>query len=208
MPSIKTLINSDYQSVKTPETESLIENALKGLVPSATPVLRQVSGIPGAGKSTYCASHLEKNFLMLGFDKIMTTLSGYQQELKTNGAVAAFQKYEMPARIIGYELLRRALKLRLNIMFEHSGANCAHLELFENLPKIGYKTRVDFILCNTALASQRAKERAEKINRYVPETLIKDRAAGLKQYMKAYKKLAFSVFFFDGTDNFRPLKKI
>ncbi len=95
----------------------------------------------------------------------MESLSGYQTELKQNGSVSAFQKYEMPARIIGYELLRRAVNRRVNIMFEHSGTNKAHLELFKNIKKKGYKTAVDFIFCDTSLAVKIAAARAEKTRR-------------------------------------------
>lgn len=208
MPSIKSLITSDYASVKNKETERLIAESLKGLTPSVSPELKQISGIPGAGKSTYCSSHLPPNFLFLSFDKIMTSLSGYQRDIKAYGAVYAYQKYEMPARIIGYELLRRAIALRLNIMFEHSGANQAHLELFANLKNKGYKTSVDFIICQTELAIKRAEERAKIINRYVPKALILERAKNLKTYMTAYQKLASQVTYLNGADNFHPLKKI
>lgn len=37
MPSLNQLINADYKTVKTPETEALIKQSLQGLVPSAQP---------------------------------------------------------------------------------------------------------------------------------------------------------------------------
>ena len=208
MPSLSELITADYSSVKSKESEKIIEGFLKGLIPAEKPELRQISGIPGSGKSTYCATHLPENYLHLSFDKIMTSLSGYQKLLKEEGAVVAYHRYEMPARIIGYELLRRALKKKINIMFEHSGTNHAHLELFRHLPKKGYKTSVDFIMCDTSLAIKRAAKRAEEQNRYVPEKLIVERAAGLKNYISAYQKIASKVAYFDGANNFQPLKKI
>lgn len=208
MPSINELVNADYASVKSAETERLINKSLSGLIPSSAPELLQVSGIPGAGKSTYCAAHIKKNYLFLSFDRIMTALKGYQQELKQNGSVAAFQKYEMPARIIGYELLRRALNKKINIMFEHSGTNKAHLELFHNIRQKGYKTAVDFIVCDTTTAVKRARIRAEETKRYVPETLILERAAKFTQYINAYKKETKNISLFDGGNNFFPLNKI
>ncbi len=208
MPSLKELVNADYASVKNAESEALIAECLKEGKPSKSPELLQVSGIPGSGKSTFCATHAAKGFLYLSFDKIMSQLSGYQTELSRHGAEQAFRKYEMPARIIGYELLRRALNLHLNIMLEHSGCNPAHIELFQNIKKIGYKTTVDFILCDTELAVKRAALREKEINRHVPERLIVERAEKFKQYIAAYRKEAQTVLFFDGADNFRPLNKI
>lgn len=208
MPSLKELISAEYKAVKSAESEQLIASFLSGLTSVSNPELRQISGIPGSGKSTFCAKYLPQNFMLLSFDKIMTALSGYQKALKAKGAEYAYKTYEMPARIIGYELLRRAIAKKYNIMFEHSGTNAAHLELFKNLPKKGYKTSVDFIVCDTSLAIERTKKRVKEINRYVPETLVLERANGIKNYMAAYQKLAAKTSFFDGANNFAPLKKI
>ncbi len=208
MPSLGLLINNDYKAVKTQESEFLIKKSLAGLVSSVHPELWQISGIPGAGKSTFCAAHLPPNFLFLSFDKIMVALSGYQHDLAIYGSVAAYHKYEMPARIIGYELLRRAVNLKLNIMFEHSGTNPAHLELFKNIRKKGYRTAVNFIMCDTELAITHAKERAIKTKRYVPEQLIRERASSLQSYISAYQKLTPAVKLLDGANNFSLLKKL
>lgn len=208
MPSLSQLITADYKSVKTVESEKIIANMLAGLKAVESPELRQISGIPGAGKSTYCQAHLPANFLFLSFDNIMITLSGYQQTLAQEGAVLAYQKYEMPARIIGYEVLRRAIKKHYNILFEHSGTNNAHIEMFKNLPKKGYKTSVDFIVCDTKTAIKRTKERAKKINRYVSEEVIKERAAGFMKYASIYQKITPKIKYLDGTNNFLPLNKI
>ncbi len=208
MPSLKELITADYKSIKSAESERIIAESLKGLSPVVAPELIQVSGIPGAGKSTYCATHQKENFLFLSFDKIMLSMSGYQRELKQNGSVSAFQKYEMPARIIGYELLRRAVNKHVNIMFEHSGTNNAHLELFRNIVNKGYKTAVNFIVCDTSLALKRAKERAKATNRYVPDHLILERAEKFKEYLTAYQKETSHIELFDGGNNFNPLNKI
>jgi probable phosphoglycerate mutase len=208
MPSVTQLITKNYQDVKTAETEKLIKQSFTGLTLVEHPSFYQVSGIPGAGKSTYCTRHIPSNCLFLSFDKIMSSLSGYQQVLKTSGREAAFQTYEMPARIIGYEILRQAIAKKYNIMLEHSGTNQAHVELLKNLQHLGYQTEVDFIICNVNKALSRVNERAAKINRYVPEALVFQRAEHLKQYITVYKGIASAVQLLDGENNFSPLKKI
>lgn len=208
MPSINELVTADYKSIKSAESERLINQALSGLYPVKHPELKQISGIPGAGKSTYCATYLPKNYAMISFDAIMLKLKGYQNALKASGAAYAYAQYEMPARIIGYELLKRAVMLRLNIMLEHSGVNEAHIELFQNLAKRGYKTSVDCVVCKTDIALSRTKERAAKINRYVPESVVLGRADKLREYMTRYQKIASTVIFVDGENNFAPLNKI
>lgn len=208
MPSLHELINADYKVIKNDESERIISLMLTGLKPVKTPQLWQISGIPGAGKSTFCKLHLPVNCLLLSFDAIMLSLSGYQKMLKEKGAVAAYQAYEMPARIIGYEVLRRAVAKKLNIMFEHSGANKAHLELFKNISQYGYKTAVNFIICNTDLAISRAAQREKQTNRHVPKQLIAERAEKIKEYIKSYQQITPQIAFFDGENNFQLLKKI
>ena len=208
MPSLNKLVSYDYESIKNKESEAIIAQSLKGLIPVKNPELLQVSGIPGAGKSTYCAKHMLSNYLYLSFDNIMTKLEGYKKELALNGNEKAFKKYEMVARVIGYELLNRALSLNINIMLEHSGTNNAHLELFKNVKNKGYKTSIDFIVCDTDLAIKRAKERSIKINRHVPESLIIERASAYKEYINEYKKITSNINVLDGANDFAILKKI
>jgi probable phosphoglycerate mutase len=208
MPSVTQLITKNYRDIKTPETERLIKQSFSGLTPVQHPKFWQVSGIPGSGKSTYCTQNIPINCLFLSFDKIMSSLSGYQQILATSGREAAFQIYEMPARIIGYEILRQAIAKKYNIMFEHSGTNPAHVELLKNLSHFHYQTEVDFIICDINKAISRVSERASKINRYVPTTLVSERAENLKQYITVYKGVSSNVHLLDGENNFSPLKKI
>ena len=208
MPSLNKLVDYSYESIKNKETEAVIAQMLKSVKPVKNPELLQVSGIPGAGKSTYCAKNMLDNYLYLSFDRIMVELEGYKKELILRGNEIAFKKYEMYARVIGYELLKRALDLHINIMFEHSGTNNAHLELFKNIKDKGYKTSVRFIVCDTDLAIKRTKERCLKINRYVPESLIIERASAYKEYIKEYQKLSASINVLDGGNNFALLKKI
>ena len=208
MPSLNMLIDKDYMFFKTEETEVLISSILSQLTPVSKPVIMQVSGIPGAGKSTYCKTHILDNFLYLSFDNVMLSLKGYQRELENKGSVYAFSKYEMEARVIGYELLNRAISKRLNIMFEHSGTNDAHIELFKNISTLGYKTVVNFIVCDKALAIKRVEQRTSKTKRYVPESHIEERYSKLNFYIKEYQKIASEVNILDGANNFASLKKI
>ena len=208
MPSLNSLVDKDYLFLKTEETENLIASMLQPLYPEDNPTILQISGIPGSGKSTYCKTHPLDNFLYLSFDKIMILLKGYQDAIKLYGSVEAFNRYEMVARVIGYELLNRAISMRLNIMFEHSGTNSAHIELFKNITKLGYKTAVNFIMCDKELAIQRAEDRAKETKRYVPKSLIEERASKFDFYIKEYQKIVAEIKILDGANNFSLLKKI
>ena len=208
MPSLCNLVDKDYSSIKNDETEVLIQSMLQGLKGVKTPTLLQVSGIPGAGKSTYCKAHQLQNYLYISFDKIMISLQSYKEDLQNYGEVKAFTNNEMKARIIGYELLNRALTLHYNIMLEHSGTNDAHIELFKNIKSQGYQTSINFIVCNTSLAIKRAKVREKETKRHVPETLIKERADKFNFYLNQYQGIVEKINILDGANNFSLLKKI
>lgn len=85
------------------------------------PALFRVGGIPGAGKSTFCAGRRWTDRLFVSFDAIMENIPAYQTDIYRLGRAGSFKKWEIPARIVGYELLRRAVEARADIYFEHSG---------------------------------------------------------------------------------------
>ena len=70
MPDIYTLIPSDYASIRCREYERLLSLYMSRAVPSAHPRFVQVGGIPGAGKSTFCAGRRWNDRLFISFDAI------------------------------------------------------------------------------------------------------------------------------------------
>src|SRR5574344_2195078 len=136
IPSIKTLIPYLYPSIKDETKEKLIQYLLTGYSGVSHPTFIQIGGIPGAGKSTFYKNHSQDNYLYISFDTIMEQLPEYISDLHKIGSKASFTKWEIPARIIGYELLQRAITLKLNIILEHSGVNDAHIELIHSVKKL------------------------------------------------------------------------
>ena len=100
-----------------------------------------------------------KDYIFVSFDAIMEAHPQYQKDVKELGAIKAFQKWEIPARIAGYELLRRAVATKKNIFFDHSGAPKCHQNLLKDIKKHGYKTEMYYIYCSPELAVQRAQAR-------------------------------------------------
>ncbi len=189
MPDIYQMISYDYQSIKSVDFEAVLSVIHHAGKSNQNPKLVQVSGMPAAGKSTYCQQFLAENpdYTYVSFDKIMESLDGYRQDIQRLGSVQAFSNWEMPARVIGYECLNRLIDAKNNILLEHSGTNNAHIQLMENIKKKGYQTAVYFVMCDEEKAMHRAVCREKETGRHTPPEIIHERAGLLKKYMQQYK---------------------
>lgn len=153
--------------------------------------LINVSGIPGAGKTTYCKKILEtsKEFNYISFDEIMEQISHYKIDANVNQR-EAFLTWEAPAKILGYEILIELLLKGSPILFEHSSANYEHLELFKYIKEhLGYKIEMVFIPIALKDALSRIKKRERATKRYIPEEIIVDRKFFLQEAIPKYKKI-------------------
>ena len=179
-----------YDDIKSDMTEAVIEKFLAA-APSVVdhPFLIHMLGIPGAGKSTYYAKHKEElpPHVFVGFDYVMEALPSYQKDLKEIGSVEAFKKHELPARVIGYELLGRAIAAKKNIFLDHGGTPQAHAELLSNIKTLGYKTRMIYVRCDVNVALERAVEREKITHRHTPPQMIIDRAKFVSRLAPQYK---------------------
>ena len=109
IPDIKNMIPYEYDVIASAEYDSIINKYLNVNAKENTPYLFHLCGIPGAGKTTFYHTHKWPNHVFIGFDDIMEDISQYKKDTLNIGSVAAFKKWEIPARIIGYELFRRAV---------------------------------------------------------------------------------------------------
>lgn len=91
MPDIYTLIPSDYASIRCHEYERLLSLYMSRAVPSAHPRFVQVGGIPGAGKSTFCAGRRWTDRLFVSFDAIMENIPAYQTDIYRLGRAGSFK---------------------------------------------------------------------------------------------------------------------
>lgn len=207
MPGVTKLIPYGYYDIRNKVYDEIINAVLAGAHPTPKPMLIQVGGIPGAGKSTFCKQQLYAGSIYISFDAIMELIPDYQRDLYLLGSAESFKKWEIPARVIGYEILRRAVVRKLNIFLEHSGVNQAHLELFDNIKKLGYRTEIDYILCNPKIAYKRTVAREKVTMRHTPKEIIEERAALVEQYLEKYKTMADRVYIYDSSKNRFKLKQ-
>lgn len=202
MPSIGELIPHDYEHIRTKEYDNVIADFLKSAKKEQS--FEQISGAPGAGKTTFCKKFEDDCFL--SFDAIMENLPQYQSELKQYGNVQAFKNNEMPARIVGYEILRQMVESGYKIILDNSGVSRAHLELCENLKKFGYKTKINFITCDLKTCLKRAQIREQHTHRHTPEDMIRTRYSLIEQYIPQYQKVVDVVDIYDTSENKYVLK--
>jgi len=170
---------------------------------SDAPVLLNIGGIPGSGKSTLVETLSEKlpSFTVIRLDAIMTAHPGYQAESKIS-ASDAFSKYEMPARAAGYLLLKMLVEKNADILFEYSATTNDHLRFMIYSRRMGYKTILARVLTDPEVARARVRDRQKSDGRHVPENLIDERLRAILRLEKRYRS---AVHLFRDVGNYRDI---
>lgn len=173
--------NSDLRE----ESESILDKYLSNI--EQNPIIDVVAGIPYSGKSLYISNMRAINSLVISFDDIMEKLSIYKK-LSEESLQVAFEKTELLARIIGYELLCRAVENKCRIIFEHSSAIERHVELYSQIINQSYKLNFVYLKVSTETSCRRSEEFDRK--RYTPLAYIQDRYENLMLLLPKYKSLS------------------
>ncbi len=187
------------------ESEKLITTELTNGEKFDNPFLLHMGGIPGAGKS-YEVEKMQKSgklngIILIQFDKIMMCLTPYTDALKsinkTNKKAldSLFAIWEMPARVVAWELVGRAIKQNYSLLIDSAGHSNEQYNLLTNIKKHGYKTGMFYIDISNDLANLRAEIRMEKEGRSVPKGMIETRQELLKTLRPKYQKM-LDVFYF------------
>ncbi|MDG3084741.1 zeta toxin family protein [Vibrio hannami] len=174
------------------EFNQLIDRELSGVKPVKSPKLTVISGIPYSGKSTFfkAHSHLFVDSLDIAFDNIMQRMSFYHRIAQSDPR-RAFEKCELLARVIGYELLNRAADKGVNVVLEHSSTPSQHLDLYLLIQKAyGYQIEFIFIDCSLETALNRAQTENMKRDgeRYTPPEYIEQRYKLLQSMLNKYQQ--------------------
>ena len=194
MMDIRSLIDhEDYRLVASAAgldlgiADRIIASRLAGCTPSDQPRILHTMGIPGAGKSTYIAGLDHRNQVLISFDDIMEDIPDYQYDKIKHGIEAAFARWELCARAIGYELLFQAAEHQLNMIFDNSGSRPDHVPFLQALKdQFGYRVAIHFFSITEELALQRAALR----ERFLPPHYIPDRKQKIEALLPAYQALA------------------
>lgn len=142
--------------------------------PLDSPYLINVAGLPASGKSFYIKELLQSHpgAVYVSFDRVMESWSEYKAEEKEDNE-SAFDRWELAARVAGYELLDFCLERKYPVLFEHSNANEAHLALYKAIMSAGYRVEIRYIDATPELVLPRLALR----RRYFPprEVIVRDK---------------------------------
>ena len=169
--------------------EEIINEYLQKGKAQEIPSLINVSGIPGSGKSTFCKKLLDMAVnscaIYIGFDSIMENKRLPYIKEEINHPEEAFQRWELSARIAGYELLRRAIGNKFLIIFDHSSALSQHVDLFNLFLSEGYEVHFNFVF----ISEEEAKKRVQNRKRHVPQYYIEERNQNIQKLLPEYKQI-------------------
>lgn len=208
IPDIMDTIPFTYQKIKSPEYDNIIQQFLKEAKVSNCPKIINMGGIPGAGKSTFYHNNKWLPHVLVDFDNIMENLPSYQKDINTIGNTESFKKWEITARIIGYEILRQAIEMRCNIFFDNGGLFSTYANLLSNIKKYNYSTEMHFINCDIETAFKRTAKREELLHRHTPRETIENRNQVVSDFISKYKNIIDNLYIYDNSnDDFKLMEK-
>lgn len=174
---------------------------LDGLTAVEEPAVYCVAGIPGSGKSTYVKQGIESgmfpaNAFMLDPDQVMMALPEYQEDFEKRGPVDAYERWELPARELAYDMFQQAVVRRFNIIKDMSFSRTENYEKIKELKDKGYQVLMVYIECPVDEALRRAANRV----RHTPPQIIRDRAQSLAALLPLYRELADDFLHLDNSN--------
>lgn len=155
-------------------------------------------GIPGAGKSTVAqllvqalAERTGRTPIVVGFDAIMHAIPAYRRE---KDIVAAFAKFEQPARQAGYCLIDELTARNADVLLDHGGAADSHPALLREAKERGYAVYAVHVGVDHAIAHERIAVRAAQEGRHTPPEYVDERSRKIDHLLPAYEELATGYF--------------
>ncbi|KXX71590.1 zeta toxin family protein [Flammeovirga sp. SJP92] len=173
------------------ELEEIKKSFLDNIAIRDKKIFIHMAGLPGSGKTTYCKENILKEYdteeiVYLGFDDVMEKISYYQIDKEINTTIA-FSNWEIPARILGYEILAEAYEKGLSVILDNGGANPKHVEIINAFKESGYTTKMFYLNGKPEELIDRIKEREKVTKRAFPIERLGPRYESLLENINIYK---------------------
>jgi predicted ABC-type ATPase len=190
-------------SAISPQERARIRTALyDGLQAVDAPCVHAMAGIPGAGKTTFVARAQASGLFpatafMLNPDVVMDMLAPYRDDCATLGAQAAFERWEMPARMLTYDLARGAAAKKFPIIKDMGMVRAENWDMLADFKGQGYRIEMHAIHCTVSVALRSCAAR----ERHFPESQVMERVAALETLFSQYASVPNSVFWYERADH-------
>lgn len=132
IPDISLLIPQSYEEIKTPETEKLLASFLTQAETSAAPKLIHMSGIPGAGKSTFYRRHRWNKHVLSVLTPLWNNSPPIGRNCKTPVPLR-LSKMGNPGTHHRLWIAAPCRESAQRYLFDHGGVTPAHVNLMKTL---------------------------------------------------------------------------
>lgn len=170
------------------------------------PTIYAMAGIPGSGKSVFVDAAIKRgefpeNAFLLDPDRLMLAMPEYINDLTLMGAASAFRNWEIPARLLAYELAERAAIKGVSIIQDMGSVRRENYDRLAQLKQRGYKIEMTYIYCPVEEALRRLQTRS---SRHTAASMVKERAGSLALLLPNYVELCDTFRVLDNSDLSRP----
>jgi predicted ABC-type ATPase/GNAT superfamily N-acetyltransferase len=179
----------------------IYETFFCGLSSQNEPKILMLGGSPGAGKTTYRKKYLNDSaYHIHDMDEVMVLLPGYQQALKTVGAIKAFEDWWPIAQQTANIMMTYALNNKLNIIYDRTcGSEVSYLALKAAYEQ-GYQITMYGFYIEEKKALERVQIRAKNENRVITDDIVKDYLRRFVTLWPCYLKIVDKVFLVDSNE--------
>ncbi len=185
----KTVNNKRVEEILINESSDLFDQKMLSLKKNSNAKIISVCGIPASGKTYYSNEIIKINnekYFYISFDDIMESFSLYIELLKKNKELA-FETFEIPARIIGYQWLKKCIENRIPILFDNSNTMQQHIAIYQIMKDVyDYYIEIHFLNISPSVTIPRMARR----ERFFPEEQVYSRWDKIKSLLPAYKVIA------------------
>lgn len=181
--------------------ELMYESFFSKLESEKNPKIITLGGGPGAGKTTFRKKHLKiglaNNYHIHDLDETLILLPGYQEMLKKEGPVLAFEAWWPTAQKLTNIMMVYATKNKLNIIYDRTcGTEASYLAL-KSAKERGYCITFYGFYADEAKALERVNERTKTEGRAVTQKIVSEYLRRFSTLWPYYLKIMDDVILFD-----------